>query len=143
MEGTVLIKFTDGTSGFFNVDRNNNIPYIKGLTPNDQKRYWYFKPVNAIKGYGGTIQTKISLKPGVTFAGDVLNIGLGRIVVTENSVNGRPKLRMGIIADTGGAFLPNLHQLDFLAGVFDSKEDFAEYTRKLPEYAKAYILVKR
>jgi hypothetical protein len=143
MEGTVLIKFTDQTSAFFNVDRNNNIPYIKGLEPTEQKRYWYFKPVTAIKGYGETIQTKISLKPGVTFAGDVLNIGLGRIVVTENSVNGKPKLRMGIIADTGGAFLPNLHQLDFLAGVFDSKEDFAEYTRKLPEYTKAYILVKR
>jgi hypothetical protein len=143
MEGTVLIKFTDGTSKFFNVDRNNNIPYIKGLDPSEQKRYWYFKPVTAIKGYGGTIQTKISLKPGVTFAGDVLNIGLGRIVVTENSVDGKPRLRMGIIADTGGAFLPNLHQLDFLAGVFDSKEDFAAYTRKLPEYTKAYILVKR
>jgi hypothetical protein len=143
MEGTVLIKFTDGTSEFFNVDRNNNLPYIKGLKPSDQKRYWYFKPVNAIKGYGGTIQTKISLKPGVTFAGDVLNIGLGRIVVTENSVDGKLKLHMGIIADTGGAFLPNLHQLDFLAGVFGSKEEFAEYTRKLPEYTKAYILVKR
>ncbi len=143
MEGTVLIKFTDGTSEFFNVDRNNNIPYIKGLQPNDQKRYWYFRPVNAIKGYGGTIQTKISLKPGVTFAGDVLNIGLGRIVVTENLVDGKLHLRMGIIADTGGAFLPNLHQLDFLAGVFGSKEEFAEYTRKLPEYTKAYILVKR
>jgi hypothetical protein len=143
MEGTVLIKFTDGTSKFFNVDRNNNIPYIKGLTPNDQKRYWYFKPVTAIKGYGGSIQTKISLKPGVTFAGDVLNIGLGRIVVTESSTAGKPQLRMGIIADTGGAFLPNLHQLDFLAGVFDTKEDFAAYTRKLPEYTKAYILVKR
>ncbi len=143
MEGTVLIKFNDGTSKFFNVDRSNNIPYVKGLDPIEQKRYWYFKPVAAIKGYGGTIQTKISLKPGVTFAGDVLNIGLGRIVVTENSVDGKPRLRMGIIADTGGAFLPNLHQLDFLAGVFDSKEDFAAYTRKLPEYTKAYILVKR
>ncbi|MCY7367985.1 MAG: hypothetical protein LH474_07515 [Chamaesiphon sp.] len=143
MEGTVLIKFTDGTSEFFNVDRNNNIPYIKDLKPTEQKRYWYFRPVNAIKGYGGTIQTKISLKPGVTFAGDVLNIGLGRIVVRENLVGGKPQLHMGIIADTGGAFLPNLHQLDFLAGVFKSKEEFAEYTRKLPEYTKAYILVKR
>jgi hypothetical protein len=143
MEGTVLIKFTDGKSAFFNVDRNNNIPYIKGLEPTEQKRYWYFKPVAAIKGYGQTIETKISLKPGVTFAGDVLNIGLGRIVVTENSIDGKPQLRMGIIADTGGAFLPNLHQLDFLAGVFDTKEDFAAYTRKLPEYTKAYILVKR
>jgi hypothetical protein len=143
MEGTVLIKFTDGTSEFFNVDRNNNIPYIKDLKPTEQKRYWYFKPVAAIKGYGGTIQTKISLKPGVTFAGDVLNIGLGRIVVRENLVKGKSQLHMGIIADTGGAFLPNLHQLDFLAGVFASKEEFNEYTRKLPEYTKAYILVKR
>jgi hypothetical protein len=143
MEGTILIKFPDGKSAFFNVDRNNNIPYIKGLEPTEQKRYWYFKPVVAIKGYGQTIETKISLKPGVTFAGDVLNIGLGRIVVTENSIDGKPQLRMGIIADTGGAFLPNLHQLDFLAGVFDSKDDFAAYTRKLPEYTKAYILVKR
>jgi hypothetical protein len=143
MEGTILVKFTDGKSAFFNVDRNNNLPYIKGLAPTEQKRYWYFKPVNNIKGFGQTIETKISLKPGVTFAGDVLNIGLGRIVVTENSIEGKPQLHMGIIADTGGAFLPNLHQLDFLAGVFDSKADFASYTRKLPEYTKAYILVKR
>ncbi len=143
MEGTVLIKFTDGTSAFFNVDRSNNIPFVKGLTPTEQKRYWYFKPVNAIKGYGQSIETKISLRPGVTFAGDVLNIGLGRIVVTENSIAGKPKLRMGIIADTGGAFLPNLHQLDYLAGVFETKADFDRYIRKLPEYTNAYILVKR
>ena len=143
MEGTVLIKFTDGTSGYFNVDRNNGIPFVKGLTPVDQKRYWYFRSVDNIKGYGSSIESKISLKPGVTFAGDILNIGLGRIIVLEHSQAGKQHLRMGIIADTGGAFLPNLHQLDFLAGVFDSKEDFNSYTRKLPEYAKAYILVKR
>jgi len=143
MQGTILIKFTDGTSGFFNVDRNNNIPYIKDLAPTEQKRYWYFKPVTTIKGFGQTIETKISLKPGVTFAGDVLNIGLGRIVVTENTIDGKPQLRMGIIADTGGAFLPNLHQLDYLAGIFDSKDDFTAYIRKLPEYTKAYILIKR
>jgi hypothetical protein len=144
MEGTILIKFTDGTSAYFNVDRNNNIPYVKGLDPREQKRYWYFRPVNTIKGYGQTIETKISLKPGVTFAGDVLNIGLGKIVVTESrTTSDKPELRMGIIADTGGAFLPNLHQLDYLAGVFDSKADFGTYIRKLPEYTKAYILVKR
>jgi hypothetical protein len=143
LEGTVLIKFTDGKSEFFNVDRHNGIPFIKGLAPAAQQRYWYFKPVNAIKGYGQTIDTKISIEPGVTFAGDVLNIGLGRIVVTEGSISGKSKLQMGIIADTGGAFLPNLHQLDFLAGVFNSQDEFTAYTRKLPEYTKAYILVKR
>jgi hypothetical protein len=143
MEGTVLIDFTDGKSEFFNVDRNNGIPFIKGLAPLEQQRYWYFRAVDNIKGYGQTVESKISIKPGVTFAGDVLNIGLGRMVVTEDASGGKSGLRMGIIADTGGAFLPNLHQLDFLAGIFDSKAKFNDRTRKLPEYIKAYILVKR
>ncbi len=143
MEGTILVKFTDGSSEFFNVDRNNGIPFVKGLTPTQQKRYWYFKHVNEIRGYGNSSDTKISIKPGVTFAGDVLNIGLGRIIVLEHSTGSKQHLQMGIIADTGGAFLPNLHQLDFLAGVFNSKDEFAARTRNLPEYAKAYILIKR
>ncbi len=143
MEGTVLIDFTDGTSAFFNVDRNNGIPFIKGLAPLEQQRYWYFQPVDNIKGYGRTVDSKISIKPGVTFAGDVLNIGLGRMIVTEDASGGKSGLRMGVIADTGGAFLPNLHQLDFLAGIFDTKAKFNERIHKLPEYVKAYILVKR
>jgi hypothetical protein len=143
MEGTVLINFTDGTSAFFNVDRNNGIPFIKGLAPLEQQRYWYFRAVDNIKGYGRTIESKISIEPGVTFAGDVLNIGLGRMIVTEDASGGKSGLRMGVIADTGGAFLPNLHQLDFLAGIFDTKAKFNERTHKLPEYVKAYILVKR
>jgi hypothetical protein len=143
LQGTVSIQFTDGTSSLFNVDRNNGIPFIKGVPPFEQQRYWYFMPVDAIKGYGRTVDSKISIKPGVTFAGDVLNVGLGRMIVTEDASGGKSGLRMGIIADTGGAFLPNLHQLDFLAGVFDSQTKFNDRIRKLPEYIKAYILVKR
>ncbi len=139
MEGTVLIKFNDGTKGFFNVDRSNEIAYVKGLDRKDQKRYWYFKPVDRIKGYGQAINSKISIEPGVTFAGDVLNIGLGKLVVIS-SADG---MRMGAIADTGGAFLPNLHQLDFLAGTFDGKAAFDQAARSLPEYVTAYFLVKK
>ncbi|MFN6571788.1 hypothetical protein [Dendronalium sp. ChiSLP03b] len=143
MEGTVLINFTDGSQAFFNVDRNNGMSYVRGLKATAQKRYWYFKQVDAIKGYGYKIDAKISIKPGVTFAGDVLNIGLGKVIVIEHTQSGRKRLQMGVIADTGGAFLPNLYQLDFLAGIFQNKKDFQQHIRHLPEYATAYVLVKK
>ncbi|MBE9208584.1 hypothetical protein IQ244_18995 [Nostoc sp. LEGE 06077] len=143
LQGTILINFTDGSQAFFNVDRNNGMSYIRGLKGTAQKRYWYFKKVDAIKGYGHKIDAKISIKPGVTFAGDVLNIGVGKIVVIENTQGGRKNLRMGVIADTGGAFLPNLYQLDFLAGIFQNRQEFNQHIRQLPEYATAYFLVKK
>lgn len=143
MEGTILIKFTDGTEEYFNVDRSNEMPYIRGLKATAQKRYWYFRKVNAIKGYGYKIDAKISIKPGVTFAGDVLNIGLGKIIVLEHTISGRKQLQMGVIADTGGAFLPNLHQLDFLAGIFNNHQEFGQKIAQMPDYANAYILVKK
>lgn len=143
MEGTILINFNDGSKGLFNVDRNNGMAYIRGLAAPAQKRYWYFRQVDAIKGYGYKIDAKISIAPGVTFAGDVLNIGLGRVVVLEYTQGGRKQLKLGVIADTGGAFLPNLYQLDFLAGVFKNTQDFNQHIKQLPEYATAYFLVKK
>lgn len=143
MQGTILINFTDGSKGFFNVERNNGISYIRGVKDTLQKRYWYFRPVDQIKGYGYKIDAKISIRPGVTFAGDVLNIGLGRVVLIEYNQGQNKRLQMGVVADTGGAFLPNLHQLDYLAGVFKNQTEFRQYIRQLPEYASAYILVKK
>ncbi|AFZ57313.1 hypothetical protein H6G54_25440 [Anabaena cylindrica FACHB-243] len=143
MQGTILINFIDGSKDFFNVDRNNGISYVRGLKATSQKRYWYFRKVDAIKGYGHNINAKISIKPGVTFAGDVLNIGLGRVIVMEYNQGGTKRLQMGVIADTGGAFLPNLGQLDFLAGIFENKKDFWQHIQQLPSYATAYILVKK
>jgi hypothetical protein len=143
MQGTILINFTDGSKAFFNVDRNNGMSFIRGLKPTAQKRYWYFKQVDNIKGYGYKIDAKISIKPGVTFAGDVLNIGLGRLIVLEHNKGGRKNLQMGVMADTGGAFLPNLYQLDFLAGIFQNQREFRQYIGQLPEYVTAYFLVKK
>lgn len=142
MQGTMLVDLGGGSSAYFNVDRSNKIPYVKGLNRRSQKRYWYFREVKDIKGYGYKIDQKISIKPGVTFAGDVLNIGLGRMIVMEYMQNGRKQLRMGVIADTGGAFLPNFYQLDFLAGIFPNQNSFNQYIKQLPEYATAYILIK-
>ncbi|WP_228059671.1 hypothetical protein [Plectonema radiosum] len=143
MQGTILVDLGGGSSAYFNVDRSNKIPYVKGLNRRSQKRYWYFREVKDIKGYGYKIDQKISIKPGVTFAGDVLNIGLGRMIVMEYMQNGRKQLRMGVIADTGGAFLPNFYQLDFLAGIFQNQNSFNQHIKQLPEYATAYILIKK
>jgi hypothetical protein len=143
MQGTILINFTDGSRAFFNVDRNNGMPFIKGLAPRAQKRYWYFREVNAIRGYGYKIDAKIPIRTGVTFAGDVLNIGLGRVIALEYNQGGKKRLKLGVLADTGGAFLPNLYQLDFLAGTFRNQQDFMRNISQLPEFVTAYILVKK
>ncbi|MBW4516501.1 MAG: hypothetical protein KME11_14925 [Timaviella obliquedivisa GSE-PSE-MK23-08B] len=143
LQGTISINFTDGTTDFFNVDRNNGIAYIPGVSANRQGRYWYFRAVDGIKGYGHQFESKISIKPGVTFAGDVLNLGLGKIVALAHSTGGRSQLQLGVVADTGGAFLPNLHQLDFLAGVFGDRDAFYAATQNLPEYAQAYVLIHK
>ncbi len=143
MQGTILVDLGGGSSAYFNVDRSNEIPYVKGIDRRKQKRYWYFREVKDIKGYGYKIDEKISIKPGVTFAGDVLNVGLGRMIVIEYMKNGRRHLRMGVVADTGGAFLPNFYQLDYLAGIFKSQASFNRYIKQLPTYAKAYVLIKK
>jgi len=143
LQGTILINFTDGTSGVFNVDRNNGIAYLPGVSAYRQGRYWYFRAVDGIKGYGHQFESKISIKPRVTFAGDVLNLGLGKIVALAHSTGGQAQLQLGIVADTGGAFLPNLHQLDLLAGVFGDRDEFYAATQDLPEYAQAYVLIRK
>lgn len=143
LQGTILVQFQDGSSTFYNVDRNNGIAYIRGLDQREQKRYWYFKQVNAIKGYGPKSEAKIPVRPGVTFAGDVLNIGLGKIIMLEHDAGGSKQLKMGVLADTGGAFQPNLYQLDFLAGIFSSQAEFEQHVSTLPTYANAYILIKK
>jgi hypothetical protein len=143
MEGTIKVTFNDGSTELFNVDKSNEIPYVKELKRTEQKRYWYFRKVDNIKGYGHSIDSKISIKPGVTFAGDIKNIGLGKLIAIEHKIGNKNQLKLGAIADTGGAFLPNLYQLDFLAGIFDLRQDFDRYSRTLPEFTNAYILIKK
>lgn len=144
LEGTIIVKTPDTKEFIFNVDRNNGIPFDRKIKNQEtQKRYWYFKKVDAIKGYGKDIDTKINIQPEVTFAGDVYNIGLGELILIEYSINNNKIFKLGIIADTGGAFIPNLYQLDFLSGIYDSRKDFESSTKNLPKFPHAYILIKK
>ena len=68
--------------------------------PRLQRRYWYFREISAIKGYGREMETKITLLPKAAFAGDVFNLGLGKLIAMRfaNPFTGRREILLGILA---------------------------------------------
>ena len=123
LQGTVVADF-GSTIGkkIFNVHRNNNIAYHRTKTPYAQERFWYFKQVDGIKGYGKDAEYKITVNPEVTFAADLEQFGLGKILLIQyHDKSGTMVTRAGIFADTGGAFADNLYQVDYLSGSFPAR----------------------
>jgi membrane-bound lytic murein transglycosylase len=140
MQGSLMVKMPDGQTRMFNVHRNNGIAYDRRIKdPRLQKRYWYFKEVAGIQGYGK--DEKIIVQPAVTVAGDVYNLGLGKLFALRYPLQGKTVMRLAVLADTGGAFIPNLYQLDYLAGVFPTRESYSKGVMHLPEYASASVLL--
>ncbi len=143
MQGTVVADF-GAASGkkIFNVHRNNNIEYDRTKNPYAQERYWFFKQVAGIKGYGKDAEYKITVNPGVTFAADLEQLGLGKMLMIQyHDPSGAVISKAGIFADTGGAFADNLYQVDYLAGSYPGKEAFYQATRHLPDYVDAYFMI--
>lgn len=144
MQGTVIAEF--GGKPFqekiFNVHRCNNIPFDRAKNPSQQERYWYFKEVDGIKGYGKDAEHKITVDSEVTFAADLERFGLGKLLMIQYPDHtGKRVTRVGILADTGGAFQNNGYQVDFLAGSYAGKEAFSRAARQLPDYVTAYFMV--
>ncbi|MGE3724611.1 MAG: hypothetical protein AB7I41_03615 [Candidatus Sericytochromatia bacterium] len=140
MQGSLRVQMPGGQTRMFNVHRNNGIAYDRSIKePRLQKRYWYFKEVAGIQGYGK--DEKILVQPAVTVAGDVYNLGLGKLIALRYPLQGKTVMRLAVLADTGGAFIPNLYQLDYLAGVFPSRESYRKGVMHLPEYASATVLL--
>ncbi|CEG61525.1 conserved exported protein of unknown function [Legionella micdadei] len=144
MQGTLVADFgyPDHRLKIFNVHRSNNIPYDKAKNPYNQERYWYFKQVNGIKGYGKDADHKITVNSEVTFAADIEQFGLGKLLMVQyQDKTGKVVTRAGIFADTGGAFQNNLYQVDFLAGSYAGSEAFYQATQHLPNYVAAYFMI--
>lgn len=139
LQGTVEVQLDDGRRQLFNVHRPNGFPYDRSATLEKQPRYWYFRPVDGVYGYGS--DPRVKLVPGATVAGDVYNLGLGKLIALRWTGASGPSVRLVVLGDTGGAFQPNLGQLDYLAGTFPSKEAFLAATRDLPDRVDAGILV--
>jgi hypothetical protein len=145
MEGSICIELPGEEKKYFNVDRNNGLPYgPKIKNPRDQKRYWYFGEVQQPQGYGMDIHSQMRIFPGAGFAGDVYNLGLGKLLgLFYKDRSGKQKMRIGILADTGGAFTPNLSQLDYYAGVFNTRAQFNQKVQTLPAFAEVYLFIKK
>ncbi|KTD20984.1 Uncharacterised protein [Legionella lansingensis] len=144
MQGTIVADFGshDSPEKIFNVHRCNNIPYDKAQNPYKQERYWYFKSVDGIKGYGKDAEHKITVNSEVTFAADLAQFGLGKLLMVQYlDETGKMVTRAGIFADTGGAFENNLYQVDYLTGSYAGREAFYQANRHLPNYVTAYFMV--
>ena len=137
MQGTLKAELDDGESLFFNVHRNNGYAYDRNISKELQKRYWYFKQVPGVMGYGKDAEYKIKIQPLVTLAGDLKLLGLGKLILlSSNNTH-----RMAILADTGGAFENNAYQLDYLAGYYFGWRDYHAQWRSQPDYYQANIML--
>lgn len=143
MQGSVQVTFPDGVSRLYNVEASNGIPYEGGKRGRDQDRYWYFAEVPAPRGYGVAGGDHVILEAGVAVAGDVYNLGLGRLVAIQHPSREGAVLRLAVLADTGGAFQPNLSQLDWFGGAFPTHAALYSGWKDLPDRVSAGILVAR
>lgn len=140
LQGTIIADFKNQQKTF-NVHRSNNIAYDRTKNPYKQERYWYFKEVKGVKGYGKDADEKITVEPGVTYAADLENFGLGKLLLIQYKEGQNTITRAGIFADTGGAFANNQYQIDFLTGSYAGLDAFYKANHHLPNYVAAYFMV--
>lgn len=143
MEGHALVTMPNGKIHAFSTYIDNGIPYDrKTKNPKDQGKYWFFKEKTseqAQKFYNQCVTRK-----DVMFAGDIASLGLGKVIsIKERDPKTKNiSMRLGVLADTGGAFRDNLGQLDQFVGVSAETATFNDYSLK-DSHAEAYVLYKK
>ena len=137
MQGTIEVELPNKEKKLFNVHRHNNMPYQKGVSSEQQIRYWYFREVQEVYGWGE--QEKVPIQKDISFAGDVDNLGFGSLVWISKEEHSH----IGLIVDTGGAFTPNLGQLDWFIGTVQNKDDFYQKATAYPARAQVEFLILR
>lgn len=143
MQGTVIVMFPDGSKKMFNVNTHNNIPYDRSQkNVREQKRYWFFRPLQKGNDDFDTMYERMKRRRNVIFAGDLYNIGAGKLIALthKNPLTQKREMVLGILADTGGAFMKNLYQLDLFGGVFADKSELTHHLKQFPPFTRASIL---
>jgi hypothetical protein len=140
LQGTGVVD-VNGERRYFNVHRNNGIAYDYTIGKREQARYWYFAEVASIMGYGEKLESKIALAAQVSFAGNVADLGLGKLFMVQYNLSDQPYARIGVLADQGGAFDSNLFQLDLLVDSYSGWQDYHQANKHLPDYASAWLML--
>lgn len=148
MQGTVIVRLKQRgviVDKFFTVHTHNGHTYdAKNKDVKSQKRYWFFREIKRSPQEIRRIVYRLLHRRDVIFAGDIYNLGLGKfIVLTQtNPVTKQREIRLGILADTGGAFVNNLYQLDRFAGIFAHRAEFYKSLRDISMTARAYLVYR-
>jgi len=142
LQGTGVVD-VNGVRRYFNVHRNNGIAYDYAIGKREQARYWYFSEVPSIMGYGATLESKIAIMPQVSFAGNVAELGLGKLFVVSYQLADEKTSRLGVLSDQGGAFDNNLFQLDLLTDSYYGWQDYHQENKHLPDYANAWLMLAK
>lgn len=139
LQGTVSVRIPgEPTPRLYNVHRNNGRAWNRGQGA-EQTRQWYFREVDAVRGHGVEPTPGIALAPLSAVAGDVGNVGAGTVL----ALRAADGWRVVVLADTGGAFRPNLHQLDLYVGPYASRAAFDAATGRVGDTAEVWVLVAR
>lgn len=146
MQGTVVVKFPKGSYKILNVHKTNGIVYNRNQKDVwAQERYWFFKDIAPDAFSKKQALDRFTRRKEVVFAGDLCHIGLGKLIAIRhnNPISKKLELRLGILADTGGAFDNNLYQLDLFSGFFENKDALKKHLYSLPSATQACILYKK
>ncbi|MBY0353147.1 hypothetical protein K2W90_02170 [Candidatus Babeliales bacterium] len=144
MQGTIVAHMPDGRQRVFMIHKNNKIRYQKKLKRSGKNQtYWFFQEADAQAA--PKYIKKFNYRANVVFAGDIKTIGLGKLIAINytNTLTGKREIRLGVLADTGGAFTDNLYQLDLFAGIYSSKTALYFHMKQMPNVTEAFILSKK
>jgi len=142
MQGTAIVVMPNKSKHCINVHISNKMKFDKKIASRrNQRGYWYFKDVTKTQKR----DLKIIDLGQTIFAGDLANLGLGKVIALRyiNPIKNKYEIRLGVLADSGSAFFDNLYQLDLYAGIFKTRKEFNKQIRNLPNTSEAYILVKK
>ncbi len=137
MQGSAVIDFEDQTTPqTFQVVVENDMAR--------EDKYWFVAPYEKRKP-SKKYPIKVEPIPGVSFAGNISDIGFGKVLVMigKNPLTLEKEMRVGVLTDTGTAFQDNLCKFDLFTGYFEEHQLFDEHCKQYPHTAEMYILIKK